>query len=637
MIQRKFRFFCEYLAGSGFLKRPIAFLIHRPVPRGWRWTIALIAAGLVAVFAFGHLFTTFMPWDDEGYFLIAYRDFLSGRILYDQVFAPYGPLTFYSAGLLAGFDPANVTNDAFRWITLPAWIAIAALLASVVWRWTGRFTVSLSVFLLAGLNLQGLAASVGHPQLWVIMASAILVWLGCDWASQSGKEWRAFLTGSVAAAILLFKINIGIFSLIAISLMLSLHLPGWARSVLSGLLILAASALGIMLYFSTPSMSEKYFALAYLVSLGAIVMAVINLSADREIRRACLPWLAAGFAVSACAVLGVTLGFGTTPRALFDNLVLAPLHLAKTYHAPFWTQKASLVISIMGFGIAMIAIQPRRLLIERSVWLAALKIGAGASLLFESWLDNRQALTGSLLFLWLLVLDAPMMSGSAYFNRLLLALLSALLSLQLYPMAGEQADWAALLLMTAMAVLLADGMNLLVRVTQIGRLPRLSNFAGRAVGIFLASILVFSMGGNALRNFRQWQREQPVNLPGARWLHLPTADVDQLTTIVSQLVRNCQNVMMMPGLYSFSLWSGVPPFEGKRFNSWVFLWPEDVEEHEMRDIRENSHSCILVSGNIYKFFRKLTISKGNDKLLTEIQQTMNPIAAVKDITIYRPN
>jgi hypothetical protein len=271
------------------------------------------------------------------------------------------------------------------------------------------------------------------------------------------------------------------------------------------------------------------------------------------------------------------------------------------------------------------------------VWLAALKIGAGASLLFESWLDNRQALTGSLLFLWLLVLDAPMMSGSAYFNRLLLALLSALLSLQLYPMAGEQADWAALLPMTAMAVLLADGMNLLVRETQIGRLPRLSNFAGRAVGIFLASILVFSMGGNALGNFRQWHREQPVNLPGARWLHLPTADVDQLTTIVSQLVRNCQNVMMMPGLYSFSLWSGVPPFEGKRFNSWVFLWPEDVEEHEMRDIRENSHSCILVSGNIYKFFRELTISKGNDKLLTEIQQTMNPIAAVKDITIYRPN
>jgi hypothetical protein len=435
----------------------------------------------------------------------------------------------------------------------------------------------------------------------------------------------------------LFKINIGIFSLIAISLMLSLHLAGWARSVLSGLLILAASVLSIMLYFSTPSMSGKYFALAYLVSLGAIVIAVINLSADREIRRACLPWLAAGFAVSVCAVLGVTLGFGATPRALFDNLVLAALHLAKTYHAPFWTPKASLVISIIGFGIAMIALQPRRLLIERPVWLASLKIGAGASLLLESWLDNRQALTGSLLFLWLLILDVPTMSGSAYFNRLLLALLSALLSLQLYPMAGEQADWAALLPMMAMAVLLADGMNLLARETQIGRLPRLSNFAGRAACIFLACILVFSMGGNALRTFRQWHREQPVNLPGARWLHLPTADVDEFTTIVSQLARNCESVMMMPGLYSFSLWSGVPPLEGKRFNSWVFLWPEDVEEHEMRDIRKNSRSCILVSGDVYKFFRKLTISKGNDELLTEIQQTMSPIAAVKDIIIYRHN
>jgi hypothetical protein len=607
-----------------------------PHGSGWRGPIALIAAGLVAVFAFGRLFTTFEPWDDEGYFLIAYHDFLSGHILYNQVFAPYGPLTFFSAGLLARFNPANVNHDALRFITLPAWVAIAALLAGAVRRWTGRFAVSLSVFFLVGFHLQGLAKGVGHPQLWVIVASAMLLWLGCDWASERGKEQRAFWTGLIAAIIFLFKINIGVFALIAIALLVSLHLVGWPRAVFSGLMILAASAFGMLLFFSTPSYSEKYFALTYLASLGTTVGAAINLSAHRQIRTACVPWLAAGFVVCSCIGLGVTLGLGTTPRALFDNLVLGSIRLARAYHYPFWASKGALLVSVIEFGAAMIVFRQRLLISQHPVWLGSLKIAAGAVLLFQSWLDIRLALTGSLLFLWLLIVDVPAMSGTRYFDRLLLALLSALLSLQLYPMAGEQADWAALLPMTAAGVLLADGTNLLAKEVQIGRLPRLSGFAGQAAGILLACGLFVSMGGTALQSLRQWQRDQPVNLPGANWLRLPVADGAVLTDIVEQLAHNCRRVLMIPGLYSFSLWSGVPPIEGKRFNTWPFLWANDVQTREMRDIRQNRYGCVLVSQNVYRFLQVFAVSKGNDELITDIQQTMRPIATIKNVTIYRP-
>jgi hypothetical protein len=140
----------------------------------WKCTIALVAVGLIATFAFAHLFTTLVPWDDEGYFLQAYHDFLSRRVLYDQVVAFYGPLTFFSAALLAGFDVANVTHDTFRWTLLPIWIAIAALMAGVVWRWTRRFAPSIATFLLVGFQLRGLAKGVGHPQLWIILGVAVL-------------------------------------------------------------------------------------------------------------------------------------------------------------------------------------------------------------------------------------------------------------------------------------------------------------------------------------------------------------------------------------------------------------------------------------------------------------------------------
>lgn len=87
--------------------------------RIWRGAVSVAAIGIVGVFAFANLFTTFVVWDDEGYFLQAYRDFLSGRVLYDQVFAIYGPLTFFTAALVARFNPTNVTHDTFRWILLP--------------------------------------------------------------------------------------------------------------------------------------------------------------------------------------------------------------------------------------------------------------------------------------------------------------------------------------------------------------------------------------------------------------------------------------------------------------------------------------------------------------------------------------
>jgi hypothetical protein len=126
-----------------------------PNGRILRSALASLAFGLIALLAFAQLFTTFVPWDDEGYFLQAYRDVLSGRILFDQVFSIYGPLTFFISALFSGFHAANVTHDALRWVTMPAWITIAAVMAAVVWRLTRRFSSSLIAFLLVGLNLRG--------------------------------------------------------------------------------------------------------------------------------------------------------------------------------------------------------------------------------------------------------------------------------------------------------------------------------------------------------------------------------------------------------------------------------------------------------------------------------------------------
>ena len=406
----------------------------------WQGIVALVAVGLVATFAFAHIFTTFAPWDDEGYFLQTCRDFLSGHVPYDQVSSIYGPFTFFSAALLARFDAVNVTHDNFRWAMLPVWIVIASLMAGVVWRWTGRFSSALVAFLLVGFRLKGLAKGVGHPQLWIILAVAVLLWLGLDWIYLPGKQRRAFGTGLVIGVILLCKINIGIFVSVAVALAVSLQLRGRSRNISLWSAMTAAAGLGLLLLFASSAGSDKYFVLAYLGSLAATVGIAIGRPVEQQPSLTSLTWLVAGLGICLCAGVGVTLACGTTLRALFTSLITAPVTFVRSYHNPFLdaTRRGSILLSAIGFGAAIGIFRWRRLADVRPAWLGLLKAAAGTGLLCAFSYDHRLALTGSLLFLWLLIVDAQPMSDPAYSNRLLLALLCPLFSLQLFPMAGEQ-------------------------------------------------------------------------------------------------------------------------------------------------------------------------------------------------------
>ena len=603
-----------------------------------RGAVALVAVGLVATLAFAYLFTTFMPWDDEGYFLQAYRDFLSGRILYDEVFSIYGPLTFFSAALFARFDVANVTHDTFRWILLPIWIAIAALMGGLVWRWTHRFTPSLVTLLIVGLNLRGLAKSVGHPQVGVILAVAVLLWLGVEARSPVIKEHRAFWSGVVIGTILLFKINVGILVFIGFVLAVSLLVKGLARRVLYILLTLAASAGGIAVFFLSPTTSHKWFALVYLVALAATLCVASARRDEGQLSLTSLKWFVAGVAACLCIGVGGTLAGGTTPQALYSAYITMPALLARNYHGPFFeaTRKGSILISLIGLGVivGMFCWRPR--FEVRAAWIGFIKATVGGGLLCAFCYDQRLALTGSLLFLWLLIADVPPRSGPAYSNRLLLALLSLLFSLQLFPLAGEQVDWASLLPMTAAAVLLADGMNSIARESRREAVSRLTGFVPQAIAILLTSYLFAFVGGDAFQRFHLWRKSQPLNLQGAHWLRLPAKQTDRLTLTVSGLTRNCETVLMVPGLYSFSLWSGVSPFEEKRINSWPFLWPDEVQKNDLRKLRDQRQACVLVSQEAYRFFKHFGGSQRNgEQLLPEIQRTMRPIYTVQDVTLYK--
>ena len=616
-----------------------ALISNSALPLRYLWVlrsiILLFAVGLVALFAFAHLFTTFVGWDDEGYFLQAYREVLLGRIPYDQVFAYYGPVSFFGAALVARFDQANVTHDYFRWALLPAWLLIASILAGVVWRWTGRFAVAVAAFLLVGFRLGNLCRSVGHPQVLIILAVALLLWLGLDWMYPPVKLWHMFCSGFITGVIVLCKINIGIFVFIGIVLAVCLQLRGRTRALAGGMLMIAAAGMGILLFFTSSTAADKYFAFAYLVSLTAIVSFTFVQPIKQPLPTT-LKWLLTGLGICLFAGVGATLGRGTTTEALFRSLIIEPARLVRAYHSSLRdaTQSPSILLSVVALCTAVGTYYRLRIADIRPAIIGLLKVTTGAGLLFAFSYNNRLALTGALLFSWLLIVDRPLMSCSRYSNRLLLALLCPLFSLQIFPVAGDQVDWASLLPITAAAVLLGDGMSCIDHESFREGIPRLTRIVSKGIPPLLTILLILFGGTNAIMHYKRWCNAQPLNLKGTHWLRLPPAESIRLTTTVSELSHNCRSVLIVPGLYSFSLWSGVPPIEEKRVNTWPFFWPREVQINELHKLQRMDHGCVLVSWTTYQFLKQMAISPGNDELLSEVQRTMKQIFAIQDLTLY---
>ena len=94
-------------------------------------------------------------------------------------------------------------------------------------------------------------------------------------------------------------------------------------------------------------------------------------------------------------------------------------------------------------------------------------------------------------------------------------------------------------------------------------------------------------------------------------------------------------MLTIPGMYSYSIWSGVPPIEDRRINTWPFLWPEEALTKDLPKLREQDGGCVLVNETEYWFFKNIAVSPGHDEVLSEVQRTMSPIYKFEEIILYK--
>lgn len=551
------------------------------IDRTARFPSWLTAAAVYAVLtvlcsaaAYWLIFSHFALYDDEGYFDYTLKLFSSGHPLYSAVFSEYGPFYYeLFRGVFAVFG-LSITTDAGRLIQLVIWIAASLGLGLTAHRLTGRLTLGVAAMATSFALMTNLTNEPMHPEALIcalLTATAAVAAFGLDrWPRAS-----FFALGALAGALLLTKINVGGYAVIAIAfatVMAGSSLFG--RVPLRRLVIVAFVLVGpaVMIKKLNTGWTRAYALLAALSALSLVFVASSPPSAADDESLRWPVWIACGFGALLVIVLSIVFLLGSSPGALFDEVVRVPTRQASAFTTPtvlggkvvWW----SLALAAAAWVLRRAGRTDSSVIAAPSVWSGLFRAGAGIAILFSVVNQFPFAIAPTAPFAlavplaWVAALpsgrDAPV--ARARLVRLLIPSLAVLQSLVAYPVAGSQQTLGAILLVLCGAICLADGGFELVQWNREHPAHGPIAVAGvQALFVALAVGAAFQLVVQPLQTYHDAYRAgSPVRIAGATRLHLPRPLANAFATAVSELRTHCRTVISLPGMYSFNVWSRLP-------------------------------------------------------------------------------
>lgn len=539
-----------------------------------------IAATLAFLAAAGYwlLFTHFMVYDDEGYVLWSLRSYFEEGGLYTRVYSQYGPL-FYAAydALHRGFG-LEFTNTTARWITLGYWLGTAWSCGAIARRLNGSFGAQLAAMLLTFAALSPMSSEPIHPGGPLAFLSALGAWWGCR--ALLGDRPRAFVvtTALVGAAMLLIKINVGVFFLIAAGSWLVLHTRGVSARG-SELLVLLGSVASPVLLMGDRVATPGYAQFALVFATGAAALALALRRGPRAMPHSPRDWavLAGLVAVAIALVSAVVASRGTSSSDLVRGVAIAPLNQPLAYSFPPRWQPMASALALASLAAAAWTLTRREWTPALRLTLALLRLGVLGGI---AWWGQRsiEHMVGAYLFhfgtsvAWLFAVPLRDAGSRAATARLWLAWVFVWQTLHAFPVAGSQVAWGSLL-----------GAPLLV----LGTWEAVTELAGakRALAWFLRAAacgIVFAPAGILARTgWEYWRMSAALGLPGAERLRVPSNIALALRTMTRNAARHGGTLFSHPGMFSFNLWSGRPTPTPANVTLWSTLLT-DAQQEEIR-------------------------------------------------------
>lgn len=382
--------------------------------------------------------------------LIALKSFIGHGSLYDDVFTQYGPFYYEAWGGLFSLFGIPVTHDAGRTVTMIVWLLASLTLGLSTIAMTRSVVLGVAVEILVFSGIGSLTNEPMHPGGMTCLLLAALTAISCAVGAGVSKRATAALGGAVAALILV-KVNVGVFALAALALAWVVSYGAladrrWPRPLVEAGFVLIPIAL------MTEKLGEawaRHYAAHVAIAALAVVIALRARSADRrpaeELRR-----LVGGLVGVALAVCLAIIALGTSPAGLVEGMVTQPLHQADALTIPWSLPNEMYVFDLLAMAGALAywwvvrraesRPPPAAVAIVSSlsvlIGVAMALSVVGKTVVFGNFTYASYQLD-LMAFAWVALIPAPGGRGRGAFARLLLPPLAVLQALHAYPVAAR--------------------------------------------------------------------------------------------------------------------------------------------------------------------------------------------------------
>ena len=601
---------------------PLGFAIGGSRPRLVTAMIGLLLLTIASMAGYQRLFSSFAPYDDEGYMMISLRMYLAGHPLYDETYTQYGPAFYALNALLHQATTLSVSHDVTRIKTLVAWLATAAMCAAFIYRTTRSPLIACLSLLAVYFHLDRLGLEPGHPQDLCLLAISATLLLG-TWIGRSADctrvrsslamavqpdVWLSCVMGLLSAAVAMTKINIGGLLFAGVAMALLLASPrGRVSKALLGL-----SVVGVVLLPFTLArqhvleLEGVQLPVVVLASVASVLVAVRRADVRGFVSAACWWAFAAGFGMGCLLFTSVALVHGTSWTGLMHGMFWQHLGFMEGFYENPPIYSCAAPLAVLGVIATITSLRgwplPARLV---RLGLVVMLVGVCLRHLADSFTpiphgasDRGQAALLVSLFtplLWVLFLpycergsrDDPWLQQTR-FSRLLLCTIALLQPLGVYPVPGTQMALGSLGLLLA----------LLICVSDLFRFPTLlgtgESMFRRALAGGLIGLALLTVVCRATHLRHQRQGLTPLGLAGAERLRLPADYVAKKQWTVNQLRSRAETfICMQNGHNSLYLWSQIDPPTPINTTLWQDVLSDEQQRRIIASLVQHKRVCVV--------------------------------------------
>ncbi|MEO8595984.1 MAG: hypothetical protein ABI759_21865 [Candidatus Solibacter sp.] len=545
----------------------------------------MLVTALSGAIAWWRAFSSVTVFDDEGTLMLSIQQFFNGEILYNSVRSVYGPVYYLYQWLPHAVTGAPVSHDGVRLISSVFWVATGLALFLLVYRTTGSLTISLAAHFIGFRILRYIGAEVSHP---VEMCTLLL--LGIGLAATLRRPAAMAWFGVLAGAAVLTKINFGLLVVASLGIVFTLALPrGGPRRVLWPVVAVGAMALPFLLVAGNISL-PWVVRLAFLIAIS--LASVLRVAGEAEVLP--LSWRDLGVALLAgLAAISVIASFvvvhGSTVKGMIDSLIVWPAsHFAQSWNLRMPVSRLALVWAAVNLLLAWLASRGR---LPDSV-VRSLKLALAAAVVILGRPDQCvDLLVVAAPMLWLVTILPPGYPQPRQDSlvRPVFAVLGVLQVLYVYPVAGSQTLFAAVIMVAVAALCLRDTLPWLA-----ARTP----FPVRRWAAVAVTLVLFAVNARtALFAYQRFQSMEPLGLPGAVRLRV-TPELASSLRRVSAASQACSMLVTQPGMFSLNVFSQRPAPQGINSNIWMLFLDDAEQAAIVRQIQAERSPCVVFNSSL---------------------------------------